>query len=130
MKIVRLLLLIVLLLGVNLTIPSAKEAVCWAHSHSISIDDSSAWFLQDKQEFGASVSIDGAAYKAIAYKLKARSDGSYNVYQMKNNSGQWIYLGIKGVDKHAYLFPSELSIDIFIRVANTAAHTKGYDHMF
>lgn len=111
-------------------VASISTSVCCAASHKVDVNSSSAWFIEEEKKFGADVSIDGGSYQAIAYKMELRSDGAHDVYQMKNNNGKWVYIGVKGVDKHSYSFPSKLSITIFVMVANNAAWTKGYDHMF
>ena len=102
-----------------------------AADYKVNVDRSSAWYDQEKFVFGASVSVDGGAYESIAYRLVTRSDGGFDVYQRKGgDSSPWVYLGIKGADKHDYRFPSQKSVNIFIPVANVCAQTKGYDHMF
>lgn len=109
----------------HISTPCVAEAY-----HQIDVDESSAWFIREKDVFGASVSVDGGRYRPRTYKLEKTTNNNKKVY-FRMEDGRWVYIGLKGPGKHDYPeFESDLAKEIFIMVANYAARSQGLDHMF
>lgn len=116
----------ILVLAVLLT---ANFSTAFAQNQ-VDIKSGSAWYDRDNSAFGATISVNGCEYFAVEYRMIERNDYGWDIYTMTNNDGDWRYIGVKGDEKHEYSFNNQLQIDVFIAVANKAAQSVGYDHMF
>lgn len=98
-----------------------------AYAASIQVDTSSVWLDNESRTLGGGVYYNGE-YMDVAYWIMPDDQqGVENVYQKKNGS-DWVFLGTRGPTNIDYNFPSHDSVALFIRVANAAAQSHGYDH--
>lgn len=98
-------------------------------SVNINVDRSSAWYDQEKQVFGAAVSINGGEYQSRMYK-KERNSGGTDIYMRFSADEEWEFIGVYTGGAAGYHFADSDEKMIFIKVANAAAQSAGYDKMF